>query len=134
MNYERIQDSLSNPSPVALIEVSNPSNSTIRVKDIKAIVETGAGITSIPESVIERLGALNYTVIRVRSPLDGKNIISKKLYKVTIKFGEESHEIQVLSISRNYALIGRDILNQHRIILDAPNEVWSIELSRFKKA
>lgn len=125
--YERIQDFLSNPSPVALIEVSNPSNSTIRVEGIKAIVETGAGVTCIPESVIERLGPLNYTVIRVRSPLDGKNIISKKLHKVTIKFGEESHEVEVLSISRNYALIGRDILNQHKIILDAPNEVWSIE-------
>lgn len=125
--YERIQDSLSNPSPFALIEVSNPSNSTIRVEGIKAIVETGAGITSIPESIIEKLGALNYTVIRIRSPLDSKNTISKKLYVVTIEFGEKSHEIQVLSISRNYALIGRDILNQHRIILDAPNEVWSIE-------
>jgi predicted aspartyl protease len=126
MNYERIQDSLSNPSPVALIEVSNPSNSTIRVKGIKAIVETGAGITSIPEYIIDNLGRSNYTLKRVRSSLDGK-VISRKLYRVVIQIGGKSHEVEVLGIPGDYGVIGRDILNQYKIILDAPNEVWSIE-------
>ena len=92
----------------------------------KAILDTGAGLTSIPESIIDELGGLSHTVIKVRSPLDHK-IISKKLYTVTIKFGENLHEVEVIGVHRDYAIIGRDILNQHRIILDSPNEVWSIK-------
>ena len=128
-HYERIQDYVSSPSPIAWIGVSNPSSSTDRGGNVKtkAILDTGGGITSIPESIIEKLGGLSYTVIRIRSPLDYKNIISKKLYKVTIEFDGKAHEVEVLAIPRDYAIIGRDILNQHKIILDAPNEVWSIE-------
>ena len=125
-HYERIQDPVSNSSPVTRIEVSNPSNSTNRFRDIKAILDTGAGITSIPESIIEKLGALSYTVIRIRSPLENKTI-SKKLLLVKIEFDGKAHEVKVLGIPKDYAVIGRDILNQYKIILDAPNKVWSIE-------
>jgi predicted aspartyl protease len=126
-HYERIQDSVSNPSPIALIEVLNPNSSENRVKNVKAILDTGAGITSIPESIIEKLGALNYTVIRIRSPLDRNNILSRKLCRVIIEFDGQENEVEVLDIQKDYAIIGRDILNKYKIILDAPNEVWSIE-------
>lgn len=125
-HYERIQDPVSNSSPITRIEVSNPSNSTNKFRDIKAILDTGAGRTFIPESIIEKLGLLNYTLIRVSSPLD-KSILSRKCYLVRIEFGGKSHEVEVLDISKDYAVIGRDILNQYKIILDAPNKVWSIE-------
>jgi hypothetical protein len=127
--YERVQDPVSSFSPIAWIEVSNPSSSTDRGVNVqaKAIIDTVAGLTSIPESIIDELGGLSHTVIRVSSPLDYKNIILKKLYKVTIKFGEKLHEVEVIGVHRDYAIIGRDILNQHIIILDSPNEVWSIK-------
>jgi predicted aspartyl protease len=126
-HYERIQDPLSSPSPIARIEVLNPNSSEKRVENVKAILDTGVGITSIPQSIIEILGALAYTVIRIRSPLDRNNISSRKLCRVIIKFDGQETEVDVLDIPREYAVIGRDILNQHKIILDAPNEVWSIE-------
>ena len=126
-HYEQIQDNHSRPSPIARIEVSNPYDSTNRFKDIKAVLDTGGGITSIPQSIIGSMGSLQYTTISVKSPLDRNRIISKKLYRVTIEFGEKSHEVEVLDIPKDYAIIGRDILNQYKIFLDAPNEVWSLE-------
>jgi hypothetical protein len=125
-HYEKIQDPFSSPSPIALIEVLNPSSSTDRVI-VKAILDMGTGITAIPQSIIHRLGGLFYTTIDVRLPLEINKIISKELYSVIIEFGEKLHEVKVLAIPKNYAIIGRDILNQHKIILDAPNEVWSVE-------
>ncbi|MFM7441338.1 MAG: hypothetical protein ACKO2V_22535 [Snowella sp.] len=126
-HYERIQDPLSSSSPIARIEVLNPNSSEKRVENVKAILDTGAGITVIPESIIEILGALDYTVIRIRSLLDRNGITSKKLYSVIIEFDGQENEVEVLAIPRDYAIIGRDILNQYKITLNGPEETWSIE-------
>jgi predicted aspartyl protease len=132
-HYERIQDPLSSPSPIARIEVLNPNSSEKRVENVKAILDTGVGITVIPESIIEILGALDYTVIRIRSTLDTNDISSRKLYRVIIEFDGQENEVKVLAIPRDYAIIGRDILNKYKITLNGPEETWSIEYSRFKK-
>jgi predicted aspartyl protease len=126
-HYEKIQDPFSSPSPIALIEVLNPSSSMDGRENVKAILDTGAGITAIPQSIIHGLGGLFYTTINVRLPLGINKITSTKLYSVIIEFGGKSHVVQVLGISKDYAIIGRDILNEYKIFLDAPNEVWSIE-------
>jgi predicted aspartyl protease len=126
-HYEQIKDSLSNPSPIARIEVSNPYDSKNKLKNVKAILETGAGVTSIPESIIKELGSLQYTTISVRSLLDRNRIISKRLYSVIIELDGQENEVEVLTIPRDYAIIGRDILNQYKITLNGPEETWSIE-------
>jgi predicted aspartyl protease len=126
-HYEQIQDNHSCPSPIARIEVSNPYDSKNKLKNVKAILETGAGVTSIPESIIKELGSLLYTTINVRSPLDRNETIAMRLYVVRIKFDGKLHEVEVLTIPRNYAIIGRDILNQYKITLNGPEETWSIE-------
>lgn len=126
-HYEQIQDNHSCPSPIARIEVSNPYDSKNKLKNVKAILETGAGVTSIPESIIKELGSLQYTTISVRSPLDRNRIISKRLYSVIIELDGQENEVEVLTIPRDYAIIGRDILNQYKIILNGPEETWSIE-------
>ena len=132
-HYEKIQDPFSSPSPITLIKVLNPSSSMDGRENVKAILDTGAGITAIPQSIILRLGGLFYTTINVRLPLGINKITSTKLYSVIIEFGEKLHEVRVIAIPKDYAIIGRDILNQYKIILDASNEVWSIESSQFKK-
>jgi len=124
-HYERIQDYVSSPSPIALINVLNPSGSTNRVK-VRAILDIAAGITLIPQSIIDELGSLQYTVISVRSPFDNKTL-STKLYSIIIEVGEQVHEVEVVGIPRGYAMIGRDILNQYKIIFNGPEETWSIE-------
>lgn len=126
-HYDKIQDSLSSPSPIAWIKVSNPYSSKNEVKNIKAILDTGAGKTCIPQSIIKELGSSVYTTIKVRSPLDRNITTSIRLYSVTIEFYGQKHEVEVFDIPRDYAIIGRDILNKYKIILDAPNGVWSIE-------
>lgn len=127
MQYEKIQDLISKPSPITSIDVFNPCSDR-NVKEIKAIVDTGAGITSLPEIVIENLGPLPYTEIKVKSPLDKNRTSSKKLYKVRLELRDgTSHEIEVLGISRNYGIIGRDVLHQYKIVLDSKKEQWGFD-------
>jgi hypothetical protein len=125
-------------SPDAVLEVSNPANPTKRLT-INAIVDSGAIITCIPASVIEMLGGLKYKPVSTVS-LAGQQLILEK-YTVNLRIIKEFEtsafefrDVEVLAIpGKQYALIGRDILNNYKIILDGPNHTWSIETSEKKQ-
>jgi hypothetical protein len=128
MPYERIQDPVSNPSPTTSIDVFNPSsNKNVKGFKVKAIVDTGAGITCLPESVIAKLGDLRYTLMNVRSPLDKNKVIPKKQYLVRLELGGTIHDIEAIGISKDYGIIGRDILHRYKIVLDSHNEQWGFD-------
>ena len=118
MLYERIQDPVSEPSPITKINVSNPSSDN--KQEVKVVADTGSGITCLPEKVIAKLGNLHYTLMNFRSPLDKNKVISKKLYSVHLELGGTIHDIRAIGISKDYGIIGRDILNDHKIVLNAP--------------
>ncbi len=126
--YQQIQDTISRPSPITLINVFNPSSSDKNGKQVQALVDTGSGVTALPTSVINELGGLNYTTIQVRSPLDG-NQIKKYKYSVRLELDGRSHEVEVIAIQKPYGIIGRDILNYYKIVLNAPLTKWGMNCS-----
>ena len=130
MKYEQIQDTLSNPSPITLINVFNPSSNDKNVKEVKAVVDTGSGKTCLPQDVIttlQELGNLEVTTYDV-IPIEGKRLIAQKFYRVSLELQNgKLHEIEVYGIPRDYAIIGRDILNKYRVVLDAPSEQWGFK-------
>ena len=124
-SYRQIQDGCSNPSPIRHINVFNPSSQNQCQRNVEVIADTGAGITSLPEKVIERLGFLRYTTINAKSPLDRNRTIVVRLYSVCLEIENGiTHNIDVLGITRDYGILGRDILNNYKIVLDSPNERW----------
>lgn len=129
-SYGQIQDPYSMPSPFTHIDVFNPSSDTHCHKNLKVIADTGAGITSLPENVIRTLGHLQYTTINVRSPVDRNRQTAMVLYSVCLRIENGiTHEIRVLGIPRKYGILGRDILNNYKIVLDAPNGRWGFNCS-----
>jgi hypothetical protein len=127
--YQQLQDQVSKPSPVIWINVFNPSNPG-NVKEVQAIVDTGAGITSLPESVIQNLGTnLIYTTFKVRSPMNELSYYERKKYRVCLSLDEILYEIEVMGIPRPYGIIGRDILNHYKIVLNAPLIRWGMNCS-----
>ena len=85
-------------------------------------------MTCIPESQVSKLGQLDYSLVDV-CDING-NIFERKTYVVNLQLEKENFtRIEVIATPKKYALIGRDILNQKKIMLDAPTEVWSIEES-----
>jgi predicted aspartyl protease len=133
MEYEQIQGKLSNPSPVMQIDVFNPSLNDKNVKAVNAVVDTGAGMTCLPKSVIEKLGKLEYTENYVGSPVPGNKPTKEKFYRVRLGFQNgktyKSYEIEVIEIPRKYGIIGRDILNYYKIVLNAPLTKWGMDCS-----
>ena len=131
MPYERIQDPFSNPSPIIKINVSNPSSSSDNKTEVTVVADTGSGITCLPNEVIAKLGNLRYTSIKVRSPLDNNKVTSTILYLVRLELGGTIHDIKAMVISKDYGIIGRDVLNDHKIVLHAPEplEEWWMNCS-----
>lgn len=122
--YGNLQDSIS-LVPQTSIELSNPSNNSQSFQ-VDAILDTGASMTCIPESAIAELGeSLIYSKIMVRNLIG--NTQERQTYFLNISIANYEHKnIEVIAIPKKYALVGRDILNQHKIVLDAPKQKWSI--------
>jgi predicted aspartyl protease len=125
-SYGNLQTPIS-LSPQTSIIIHNPLNTFCC--DVKAIVDTGAAMTCIPESEIrnlERSGrSLIYDTIRV---IDANgNIQERTRYLLNITIASiEYPRFKVIAISKNYALIGRDILNNYKVVLNAPQQRWGL--------
>ncbi len=119
--YGNLQTNI-RPSPEVSIQVCNPLNDSLK-SNVSAIVDTGAFMTCLPQSIIQQLGKLPYSQIGVQGPI-GKPV-NRKTYHVHIKIAEHVDQVvEVLAIPREYALIGRDILNRHKVVLDGPDQKW----------
>ena len=109
-------------SPDASIKIINPDNTSTK-RPVNAIVDSGAMMTCIPESMIKKLGQLRYSFVNARD-FNG-NITQKYTYYINIELETELFtKVEVIAHAKDYALIGRDILNRKKVTLDAPEEVW----------
>ena len=113
-------------SPQTSVHACNPSNES-QGSIIQTIVDTGAVKTCIPESTVEHLGdSLAYSEVLVRDA--NGNLTRRKTYFVDITIANNSYSnIEVVAIPKEYGLIGRDILNQERVVLNAPEEKWAFD-------
>ena len=118
-NYGNVQTS-TRLSPQTSIQLYNPrNNSPNSDSDVDAIVDTGAVMTCIPESTITKLGSsLVYNTCKLRDA--NGNVQERKTYRIDVKIGDYKYQnLEVIAISKEYALIGRDILNDFVVVLNA---------------
>jgi predicted aspartyl protease len=113
------------PAPFVPVTLSDPINSSV-VATAPAQVDTAADRTVVPMRIIESLGL---------EPIDdlyvsgfGGSIHKISVYLVTLALQTFPPEtLRVLAhANEKYVLLGRDVLNNHRIILDGPNQILEI--------
>ncbi|HEY9875767.1 MAG TPA: retropepsin-like aspartic protease [Candidatus Obscuribacterales bacterium] len=117
------------PSPQTCIQIYSPEDQLLTT-EVNAIVDSGAVMSAIPLQAIEEINerSLDYSWITVRGAIGKEQ--RRKTYIINIRLGNYYFDDwEVIAIDKEYGLIGRDILNQYKIILDAPNGTWSIEES-----
>jgi hypothetical protein len=122
--YGELQDT-EYPTPQVRLTVRSPTEPT-RFCSVEAIVDTGASITCLPVASVGELGLQDYGYVIVQAAL-GEPEEASTAY-VEIDLGAFTlNDREVLLYNRPYALIGRDILNRFRIVLDAPQALWSLD-------
>ena len=122
--YGRLQTS--NPlSPETFIQLYNPFNDSQNCHT-NAIVDTGAVMTCIPESTIVQLGSsLAYNTVLLKDA--NGNTEERMTYWINIILADNEYKnIEVIAVPKGYALIGRDILNRHKVVLNAPGRSWGL--------
>ncbi len=106
------------PAPFISVQVRH-MNYPERARELPAKLDTGADISAIPDSVIRTLGLREAERLLV-SGFDGR-IVQVVLYAVQIDLPNgQNLEINALGIPADYILLGRDVLNLLRLLLDGP--------------
>lgn len=95
---------------------------------IEAIIDTGAVMTCVPQKVLNKINTdnLEYGKKNVRGAIGEATQLTT--YFVNLKLAKcRFPDIEVIAINSDYAIIGRDIINSYRIVLDAPNGEWEVD-------
>lgn len=119
-------NTMTRPAPVIDLKASLPGRPSLTAES-RAIIDTGASITCVPKSIIAALGKGRGSVakpMKVRGALGTRN---REVYVLDLELGNcYFPQVRVVVLDMEYALIGRDILNDYKITLDAPNDSWGV--------
>jgi hypothetical protein len=97
--------------------------------DVPMLLDTGADLTLVPRAVLERLGLLpdpsrQYELVG----FDGGTSFAQIVQLELIFLGKRFRGPYLL-IEQEYGILGRNILNSVRLVLDGPMQTWE-ELKR----
>lgn len=110
------------PAPVLTIQVSVPRGTMApsAVEELQALCDSGADLTCLPASVIERLRLVEVDEVEIAG-FDGPARL-KPLYSARLQVaGTYSRIVRVVPTTLGGALLGRDVLNSLHLELDGPN-------------
>ena len=106
--------------------MANPQDAAARFS-VPALIDSGADQTCIPGDKCRALGpVVKARPIRVIGPTSSKRLVACDVDLLVGGTLFASLEVIVLE-HLQYALIGRDILNRYKLILDGPNLEWTVE-------
>ncbi|MCG8368810.1 MAG: retropepsin-like domain-containing protein [Pseudanabaenales cyanobacterium] len=114
--------------PQCSIDIYNPSNPE-QHKIFEAIIDSGAAMTCIPESILTGIGELVRGKSVGMKSANGECIVRETFY-VGIRLSNFQTDISKLWVicipPKGYVILGRDIINEHKVALDARNRVWRL--------
>lgn len=112
------------PAPVAEISVTDPATRKT-IGNISMLLDTGADVTLLPRSVFEQLQPVGTSLIRLQA-FDG-SILERPVYDLTVTFLKGSFRDDFAITDAEIGVIGRNVLNHFRLVLDGPRQIWRAE-------
>ncbi|MGC8850507.1 MAG: retroviral-like aspartic protease family protein [Candidatus Bathyarchaeia archaeon] len=111
------------PAPALKVKIAKPlSDSYV---ELQGKLDTGADMTVIPESAIDRVGIIPAGRVYVSS-FKGEEAVEYTYFVDLSLLGYEFHMVEVIGARRRDALLGRDVLNAVKLTLDGKALNFSI--------
>jgi hypothetical protein len=108
-----------NPAaPFVLVVLRNPADGT-ELRDVPAQIDIGADRTVLPESMVQSLGLAQIGNLWIA----GLGGAASSLPVFAVLLGVHDlpvTAVKVISADEPWVLLGRDVLNSHRLLLDGP--------------
>ena len=114
------------PAPFVHVRLASWDGTTV-ADGIPAQVDTAADLTVIPEGLATHLGLRPAGEIRVAGFEQPLTTTSVYEVRMAIQDLELLRTEVVASPTEPHVLLGRDVLNRHRIVLDGPRAALEIE-------
>jgi predicted aspartyl protease len=125
MTRYRYNQQVSPPAPFVYVAMTDPAERS-RVEDVAAQVDCAADITVIPSRVVEQLQLARLDMTMAMG-FDGRlTEVPSYLVRIAIRGFPESTVKVLASRDEPFVLLGRDVLNRHRIVLDGPGLVLEV--------
>jgi predicted aspartyl protease len=106
------------PAPFVPIAVSHPDNPNAPDTISAAKLDSGADITALPASLVKSLALPERNLVEVAG-YDNQSVTIATYFAV-IEVAHIRVNAEVIAVSEDYALLGRDVLNLLRLLLDGP--------------
>lgn len=110
------------PAPVARVVLRHPESGA-SIADVPMLIDSGADATLLPGSVIASLGLAGTGERYQLVAFDGTTTESEAVHAVLIFLGK-SFRGRFLLTESEVGVIGRNILNHVRLLLDGPALNW----------
>jgi predicted aspartyl protease len=112
------------PAPVARVTLRNPHNRAT-VSDVLLLLDTGSDITLLPRTAVESLGVpllagQQYEVMG----FDGSKSFAP-VVMLDVLFLQRAFRGRYLLLEAERGIMGRDMLNHARVLLDGPRQQWA---------
>lgn len=107
------------PAPFVHVNLSGPKGGT-ELADLPAQLDSGADRTVVPWNAVEHLGLVQLDEITVGAFNMTLAVLPTFLVRLTIR--QQAPVTLEVAGARNesWVLLGRDVLNRYRIVLDGP--------------
>lgn len=116
------------PAPIARVNLqrSDGGGGGALVRDVVLLIDTGAHISLLPRSAVDRTGApllvgTQYEVIGV----DGISRTMADAVDLDMQFLNKSFRGRYLLTDSDHGILGRGVLNGLRVLFDGPQQEWS---------
>lgn len=110
------------PAPVARVTLRHPDRGE-SLADIPMLIDSGADITLLPRSAVASLGIVGTGERYQLAAFDGTTSESEAV-RVDLVFMGRRFRGRFLLVEAEVGVIGRDLLNHVRLLLDGPALRW----------
>ena len=118
----RYEDALFSPAaPIAYVTLHAPDYS-VTIDDVPMLIDSGSDVTLLPKAYVKRLGIETDAETGYElTGFDGRKSVSS-VVSVHLVFLRKTFRGQFLLVEQDYGILGRNILNRIRLLLDGPQE------------
>jgi hypothetical protein len=115
--------SFSPPAPVARVTLRN-STTDKEVTDVPMLIDTGADVTLVPRFAIATLGITEERDTGYGLVGFGGEATTVHAVRLDLMFLRYTFRGQFLPTEETYGILGRNVLNNVRLLLNGPRLIW----------